>query len=1043
MTEAGAISAVAAFFRQSMDACAWAEAQTSPPFSTNTSAPSASPLLRFPLRSTDSNLSFATAHGNNNGDGGTSTLRAAHCPRGGRRGGRACAQHQLELVVSRGPGPEFSEHETRVSSQAAVLLCQALARVRDRAEFSEAQAALEHSIRGMEEASEAVAVLVNERERRAQHEAQQMADVEKKHAGAMSAAGELLDRARREAELLRKQVIEAELSIAAVAGAAKGVCSTISSAVAEGAIGLPDGDVETFEVITMIERAARNALRCSFARVIRRSSTEETEMEPSVAAAPAKGKEGRVARHARSSSLSGRRRGEVGPVPTATSGFYADDGKEQGNAEHAASGQSSSSDDDEAGAVEKLHVPIPYYGGSLAEQLVLSIHGISNDPPQFSGERDRTTASALAAFLGTALLALSEKNRTVRLGRQVEADRQALAERQQAAALSNAAAEAEAQERGERAVAGMKTLIAAAQTSQAQAAASASATRRAERHTNALRHLLSGLGEAGNDHAAVAGVVDRLASAVVPGCLAAVLLTPRRQKGPFTLFSPDPRAWVTAAATAASRTRQGVTYSERDGRGRGRGPKGFDRQWTGKVEEAAAEAAATGKAVCVMDNNPAFPRKDDGDGGSSRGSRVVVCFSPAAAVLPAAEPKQKIDSSDAVGSGSRCDTPCLIAWVLLLGGAGDGIGDDVAGNEECSESQWASVSLLTEPSNAADEEAACASRPPRPPLLLPPRVSTAMQAVVYAVGLALAAITAAAAASTHIHQQRPERPITREKRLMTSLPGDNRRERNSHRDKEEMKRLRDGTAALTDRVQMLEGRAAGLRASEARSAEALARAQADAGALRGKLQLTALERDRLVRRLEETTEGGGTAAAVAAVTARREATQRGQERGRHRKPLAVRSIDSLAEAPRSNLSSRRWQEESGGLTGGLRPYSWEMPTVSMNAQSSGLTCGRQLHGGGAVAIPRFATDDRNWFLKPNDLAVVKESETRDGEVGEAKAARPPTAFERSTVSVSSLLPPRLSDASSAALQHMASIHARLSDSIKRSSLSVTTTSSRV
>ncbi|CAN0389444.1 unnamed protein product [Pylaiella littoralis] len=1036
VTEAGAISAVAAFFRQSMDACAWAEEETTPPFSTKTSAP-------------DSNVPFATAHGNEGGDGAASALPVASFPRGGRRAGPAAASQQFELVVSRGPGPDFSEHETRVASQAAVLLHQALARIRDRAAFSEARTALEDSLQGMEEASEGVAVLVKERERRAQHGAQQMSDVEEKHARAMSAAGERLNAARREAAQLRRQAVETGRSMAVIAAAANRVCRTVSSAVAvtagrrgndlaERGFVLPDDDEETSEVIAAVERAARNALRCSFARVVRRSSDEEAGAETSGRAAEAKGEKGRAVRHM-PSSLSERQRAEAGPIRTATSGRCADGHKEEGKEANPATMQSSRSDDDETGAVEKLHVPIPCYGGSLVESLVLTIHGVSNDPPQLSEETNRTAASALAAFLGTALLALREKNRIVGLGRQVEADHQARAERQQAAAASTAAAEAEAHERGERAVAGMRTLVAAAQASQAKAAASASATRRAERHIDALRHLLSGLGDAANDHASVAGVVDRLASAVVPGCLGAVLLTPRRHKGPLVSFSPDPRSWVAATATPVSKTRHEVTYAERDRRGRRRVPKGFDRQWTGKVEEAAAEAAATGKTVCVTNNNnAAFPRGSGGDGGgSSSGGRVVVCFSPTVAVLPAAE-FENIVGSDAAGGGS-CNTPCLIAWMLFLRDAGDGMGDDAVGDKDCSESQWASVSLLTEPSIAADADVESASRPPPPPpptLPLPPRVSTSMQAVVHAVGLALAAIATAAAAATHIHQQRPERSNAGGKRLiMSSLRGDDRRGRKPHRDKEEMKRLRDGTAALTDRVQMLEERAAGLRASEARSAAALAR-----------LQLTALERDRLVRRLEENAEeGGGNAASVVAGTARREAMQRGQERGGHPQPLAARSIDIRAATPQSSLSSRRWKEGGGGLTGALPPYSWELPTtVSANAQSCGLTGRRQRYGGAGVGIPRLATDDQNWFSDRNDIAGVKEREMRDGKAGgEAKTARPSTAFERSAVSVSPLLPPPLADASSAALQHMASIHARLSDSLKRSFLSATTTAARV
>eukprot|EP00752_Nemacystus_decipiens_P012590 g11150.t1 len=985
VTEAGAVSAAAAFFRQNLDACAWAEEPTPPPSGTTSAPPGAPPLLKFPLLSKGFSSTAVVGLRSGNGDDGEKNAAT-------RGGGGSAAPPQLELVVSRGPGPTFSAHETRVASYAALLLSQALARVRNLCALSEAQSALEDSFRGMQEASDALAALVEERERRSWLQARQGAQLDNKRAREVAAVESARDRAHREAEQLRGQLDAAGESLTAVSEAAGHACRVVAAACDPGdaaereGIGLSYEEAEA-KVIAAIESAARDALRCSSARVA--DGAEQVDGLP--------------------------------PASAGSNGHFAGD-EDCGGEFPCFTRDSSRGGDGETNAVEQLHVPIPYLDG-VQGSLVLSVHGVPSPLRPFAGS-GRTAANALAACLGIALLALRETREKRRTLRDIEAE-------QQAAATSAAAAEAEAQERGERAVAGMRALIAAAQLSKAQADAAAAAGRRAEGHTEALGHLLSGLDAGRGDHAAVARVVFSQASAVVPGCAGAALLTPRRddEGGVSTSpsFSPDPRAWATATASRTERAVQGSEKSDR-------GLKRFGRQWARRVERAAVQAAASGKTVCVAGGIIAEVSRGrrtgfgDGDGEFGRRGRVV-CFSPVPG-NPSAERDRKegattggtpfgprasvcsdrmstteLRRAGEAATGGSMQTPCLIAWMLCLGASEAGDEAPGAGNNEVtSGAPWGAVSPLTDENVAPIPPVAEPPPPPpspAPPRLLP-RVSAAMEAVVHAVDLALHSHTATAAGA--LTNRRPERLSVRPARRLSASDKRGRaaaadaaarsEELERSRRDEELRRLRDGTADLAERVRMLEDRAAGLRASEARSAAALARARADAGAVRGELQLATLE----------------------------------LERARRRTPLAAR--------PAGNSSPTR-----GGGTGGL---------------SCGGPGSFWARSGGTVGA-----GDRFCGLASISSSNIRSCRSRAGEGGAGGSGVPATpagvgsvgekgekAFERPLSTLASTVLPGPSpssspldgaaSSSSAALQHMASVHARLSSSLKSGGLSVRT-----
>ncbi len=942
VTEGGAISAAAAFFRQHMDSCAWAEDPTPKAGTRSQGAP---PLLRFPLHPKHRGVGFAN-------DGAAGAALPFRSPRG--EGGRA--NELLELVVSRGAGPAFSEDEARAAELAAVLLSQALGRIRDGAALAEARAALEDSLRIIEEASDAVAVLVEERDRRGQQEARKAAELEEKHGEAMSGARDALERARCDADELRGRLVEAGESLAAIANAAEEACRIVSA----------DGDDadRTDEVVAVIERAARSALPCSSAWVARRCSASS----------------------------------EPDPVGV-------EERKEEGSVGDTASCLTRNKSGDEAVAAQELRVPVPCHGGS-AEPLILSVRGASSPLRRFT-QRDRTAASALAACLCAALLAMREKKRARRLLRQAEADEEARAKRRAAAAAAAAAAEAEAQKRGERAVAGMRALVVEAQASKAKAGVAAVATRRAERHAEALGHLLLGLSKAGSDYAAVARAVYRRASAAVPGCVGAVLLTPRRHRrgagGASGLFSPDPRAWATAAASSRG---EGVGSSERERERDEQGPSASGPRWAERVQRSAAQAAATGKTVvCVLDGNKAgLPRGGRRDSLSSR----VVCFSPVLASEASGAERQASASPTAFSDRMRTaeleggettrvsgGNPCLVGWMLRVGDDGDSPETSSAAPAAAAAAAaaTAAVSPLTESvmSDADAEGVAFAS-----PAAVPTRVSNAINAVVHAVGLALSACTAAADAAAFRRRASP--PSIQP----TGRPPSSRRGRDAQegardagglsaestpRRDLELRRLRAGTATLAERVEELEERAAGLCASEARSAAALARARADAGAARGELQLAALELERERRKPLAAARWTGNLSA-------------GRDGGGEALLGASRSIPGLAGGV-AGFGSRP-KRHGGGKSTGVFVGPPGSTVFSTSAGSQGPTPSPGLEG-------------------------VKE----EGQAGAGPAAG---VLER-VVLPESPLPAPLGAASSAALQRMASVHARLANSLKNGTFS--------
>lgn len=1075
VTEAGAISAMAAFFRRNMDACAWTEEETSPPLSTTNSAP---PLLRFPLRSTHRNEpSSDITHGHNR----SNDSAAASSPRGR---GRPSPLH-LVLVVSRGPGPDFSEGEARVTSHAAVLLSQALASIRDRAALSEANDALEKIFRGMQEASDAVAALVEERDRRAQHEEARRADLTRLHEGAMSAAADELEGARRVAGELRMQLAEAAEAGAVVAGGAEDVCRAVAGALGAGDVAGRRGDADgegvgvsddggegVRELVAVIEGAARRALRCSHARV---TTTAGTEIESA----------GHQVWKEKGTSPERRRRENFSEdsAPKGPSGDPLEEGQQHQQHQHHAGEHNNTREEDGARSEEgPLRVTIPRFDGTT-EPLVLSVHGPLPPHParkRFSPE-NRSVASALAACLGTALQALRERQRASQLARQIQANRRARAQKREAEAVHTAATEVEAREHGERAVAGMRALVSAAQASRAQAQAGESAARRARRQTDTLRHLLLRLDGVHDKevHAEVAGVVEEMAGRAVPGCEGAVLLTPRPGEsveksdgrtataaaaasrsgchGGGVTFAPDPRAWATAAV---SRARQQESGSE----GEWRGWNGLSKRAARKVENAAAEAAITGEAVCVtIDGFDEGGASDGREGvGAPTWSRVF-CFSPVvAAVAPPSErgtvskeragpacPSGRVRATELdyegtkAGDGEGVDdfcgtgsTPCLIAWMLC-----PGTGDEAYDADQDDDSAGsATLSSLTEnvassASFAAAADATPAS-PPRPPL--PPHVFQAMEAVVHAVHLALSSAAATnppargpPERSTALHASRRQQVqgLQSTKTTFSSPTSkENRRERKT-RD-QEMRRLREGTASLADRVQSLETRAATLRASEARSAAALARARADIGAVTGQLQLTALERDRLLRRLEEADAGRG---APAAARVRGRVTQRIREEQKERRvPLSARSAGNLDGEGGLRLFS------GGVLAGAYQPFGDPSPTASAGGRLGMANTNRRKQiaiGGGVDASMSGVSSwplEQKGLVRSDASAGERRSATGGsggGGVGVVQAEV--TAPQTGSLRASPLSHRTADDASSAALQHMASVHARLSDSLKR------------
>lgn len=905
VTQAGAISVAAAFFREQLDARASANERPSSPspqrlYQTHSSR---SPSLRFPLGACHEEHALVSTS----------------------------ASGARELVVSRGPGLEFSKIERRICARAAELLDQALFRIRLQGALVETKAALESSLRGMEEASRAVAVMVGEKKQRAEMHEQARAELVKDHERAVLTANEELRRLREEVSNLHRRLEDMEQSFIEVARAANNLCRVVA---VEGTVARRDvdcvrregtpgnkgfGQGNEREMITLVEDTARKALRCTFVRV-------EQISEPN--------------------------------FPTASTGVERDGGREVDGL--SVSGRCANTIEEilatdctgETLPIPSLRVTVPQ--SDTGEKLVLSLR--REDRAGVFGNGDKAVAYALAACLRTAIIASRGRWKVRELKEQAESDRGVHREREQAAETAAAAKAAEMQRRAQRAVTGMKAVISAARDLKVRAESSSAAVRRAEGQMKALRYLVAGLYSAGCDHAAVAAVVAERAAAVVPSCERAVLLTRRERcyEGLPTVsgdgesgfwFSPDPRAWESAA---------------RGERNKARGDEGGAiNGWAAEIERAAAKAIATGNTICVC-NRADVPT-------CAGASRRIVCFSPLPRPVMRLQPgerhryeyrKENVSSTSAdpvewveqsrSDAGGRPPSDSAIAWMLCL--------DDVNG----------SGSVRLKPEEAY-----------RPPPVLPKGITTVIEGVRIAVGLALSGESARKACAE----------ITARFKERRDHDAKLRREEKS-RDAE-LDRLRRGTSALAARVQTLERKAAELRANEARSSSALARAQADAMAAKGELVLVMLERDRLIRRLDDWREG------------ERKQSQELKEM-KAKSPPKMRPLrDTLGDGFRHNVLS-----SAGAATGTTLFVSNPFSAEPLGAGST-LRWGREGDGLKEASSTKSVKDghvDCHTGRGQNNLATEERSASQ--EVG--------------------------TDAStSEALRHMASLHARLSDSLRR------------
>lgn len=845
-----------------------------------------------------------------------------------------------ELVVSREPGLEFSQVERRICARAAALLDQALFRIRLQGALVETKAALESSLRGMEEASSVVAVMVKDRKQRAETHEQARAELVKDHERAILTANEELRRSREEVSNLHRRLEDMEQSFVEVARAANNLCRVVavegtvmrrevdcvrSETTATAGFGLEDGR----EMITLVEDTARKALRCTFVRV-------EQISEPSFSTA-SRGVERDGRREGDGVSVSGR-------CPNTIEEISATDCAR------------------ETLPMPSLRVNVPQ--SDAGEKMALSAR--SEDQARVFGDGDKAVASALAACLRTAIIASRARWKVQELTEQAESDRRVRREREKAAETAAVAKAAEMQRRAERAVTGMKAVITAARDSKVRAESSSAAVRRAEGQMEALRYLLEGLYSADCDHAAVAAVVAERAAAVVPSCERAVLLTRRERccEGLPTVsgdrdsglwFPPDSRAWESAA---------------RGGRKKGRGDEGGAiKGWGAEIERAAAKAIATGNTTCVCDHADVATSAD--------ASRRIICFSPLPQPAMTSQPgerhrcecrKENVPSTPAdpvewveqsgPDAGGRPPSKCAIAWMLCL--------DDTHGS--------GSVRTGFRPKIMEETEEAY-----RPPPLLPKRMASVIEGVRIAVGLALSGESARKACAE----------ITARFKERRDHDAKVRREKKS-RDAE-LDRLRSRTSALSARVQTLERKAAGLRATEARSSSALARAQADAMAAKGELVLVTLERDRLVRRLDDWREG------------ERKRSQEREEMKAKSLPKTQSLRDSRGGGFRRNVVS-----SAGAATRTTLFVSNPFSAESLGAGST-LRWGREGDG------------------------LEEASSTKSIEDGDADCrsgrGRSQNNFAAEGRSASEQV--RTDASSSEALQHMASLHARLSDSLRR------------
>lgn len=908
VTQAGVISVAAAFFREQLDACASVNEHPSSP-SPRRSNSSRSPSLRFPLGSCYEERALVSTN----------------------------ASGVRELVVSRGPGLQFSKIERRICARAAALLDQALLRIRLQGALAETKAALESSLRGMEEASSMVAVMVGEKKKRAEMHEQARAELVKDHERAVLTANEELRRSREEVLNLHRRLEDMEQSFVEVMRAANNLCRVVAidgtmtrrdvdcvrREKKSGTMGF--GQKNEREMITLVEDIARKALRCTFVRV-------EQISEPNFLTA------------SRGNERDGRHGGDGVSVSDRCANTI-----EEISATDCTGNKL---------PIPSFRVTVPQ--SDTGEKLVLSFR--REDQVRVFGDGDKVVASALAACLWTAIVASRARWKVLELKEQAESNHRVRWEREQAAETAAAAKAAEMQRRAGRTVAGMKAVITAARDLKVQAESSSAAVRRTEGQMKALQYLLAGLYSAGCDHADVAAVVAERAAAVVPSCERAVLLTRRERycEGLPTVsgdgesgfwFSPDPRAWESAS---------------RGGRNKARADEGGTVDgWAAEIERAAAKAIVTGNTICVC-NRTDVPTR-------TGASRRIICFSPLPRPVMTLQPgerhwyeyrKNSVSSTPAdpaewveqsrSDTGGRPSSDCAIAWMLGL--------DDINGSGSVRSGFRSKHMKGTE-------------EPYRPPPLLPKSITTVIEGVRIAVGLALSGESARKACAK----------ITARFKERRDDDAKLRREKKS-RDAE-LDKLRRETSDLAARVQTLERKAAGQRATEARFSSALARAQADAMAAKGELVLVTLERDRLVRRLDDWREG-----------------ERKQSRElkemEAKSPPKIRPLrDSQGGGFRRNvLSSAR--AATGTAVFISNPFSAE----SLGAGST-LRWGRESDGLEQASSTK-SVKDGDAVCRSGKKNLSTEGRSASQQVG--------------------------TDASSSeALRHMTSLHARLSDSLRR------------
>lgn len=1019
VTEAGAISAAASFFRLQLDACAWLEnITTTPTITSATTGPTALRLLTYPLSASRE-------------AGGCFIDQAVTAPIFSDR------RADDRLAVSRGPGPDFSEIETRVVAQAATLLGQALNRIAARNALTQTEIALEKSLRGMQEASEAVAVLVGEREQRAELEAERRAELNGEHERALTAAGEEFVTLREKTEEFRWRLDETDKSVAVLANAASAICRIMFAATTtaakqdkraggDGVAARPRGVEKTRDqLFVVVEDAARKGLQCSFARVARptgvaASASSSQEEEPA----------------------------GLGPARQVNSAFRHLYTYEKETTSDAAvlNGENTSVN-------VELGVPVQHCNIN-GERFSLSLGGKSSSQKSFSAT-DIFFASALTACLGTALFALHEKQCFKELVEQAENDRKARQERDDATAASNAAAARDAKERKGRTIAGVRALIFATRASETQAEVQAANARRAERHSDAFRHLLAGLEVAvvatGRNRAVLAKSVTERAAGVVPACVSAAFLSPRVNSNNRSvvfkratslpiekcdgnvMFSPDPRVWAAA---------QGDRRDDKKG-----------RRWAETIQKAASQAAVTGKTVFVMRENSSSTAHVNVHAAVT--SDHIFCFSPVSdafstAMLderrsaglestkenlrrPSLNTDRMADESTTANNTRQYglrnvqngipfnSNVYVIAWFLCLEG------EDLGTFESRDDGQLKIVASA-KPTSLVDSTATKTRTPSYP---LPPRVSSAIEGVVHAVGLALSARNVNSTGdyfgidSARQSEGTPSSGIVatgsssfsgklsfrKEKRENIMQTASRQSDKRSRADKklrdEDLGKLREGTSALAERVKMLERKAAELRASEARSSVALVKAKADAMTLKGELELAALERDRLCRRLGDKQE----AELVGKIVRRPLVAWSSIGGNRHDEALLFSSSEPQGvvggqKIPRLSSTGPMHGEYYG-------KEAWERARGRVSAAAAG----RGSLGGMAIeAEKRSSSMDSSAYVEEN----VSDNEEGITNTSPSKVGIP-LPVEHFAASGSS----------SEALQRMASVHARLSDSLRR------------